>query len=44
LRSLYDEGQQERLPTLTTRLKYLENKLNIPQDRRIPEKDSCIDE
>jgi tetratricopeptide (TPR) repeat protein len=43
LRGLYDEGQEERLPTLITRLKYLENKLNIPQDRRIPDKDPRID-
>jgi tetratricopeptide (TPR) repeat protein len=38
LRSLYDEGEQERLPTLITRLKFLEDKLNVPQDRRIPDK------
>src|SRR5712691_7632939 len=37
LRSLYDEGEQERLPTLITRLKFLEDKLKIPQDRRIPD-------
>jgi tetratricopeptide (TPR) repeat protein len=37
LRSLYDEGEQERLPTLITRLKFLEDKLNVPQDQRIPE-------
>jgi hypothetical protein len=36
LRGLYDEGQQERLPTLITRLKFLEDKLKIPQDQRIP--------
>jgi hypothetical protein len=35
---LYDEGEQERLPTLITRLKFLEDKLNIPQDQRIPDK------
>jgi hypothetical protein len=40
LRALYDEGEKERLPTLITRLKFLENKLNIPQDRRIPETES----
>jgi hypothetical protein len=39
LRGLYDEGEQERLPTLITRLKFLENKLDIPQDRRIPDAD-----
>jgi hypothetical protein len=37
LRSLYDEGQQERLPTLISRLKFLEDKLEIPQEQRIPE-------
>jgi hypothetical protein len=36
LRDLYNEGPQERLPTLLTRLKFLEEKLNIPQDQRIP--------
>ena len=36
LRQLYDEGEKERLPTLITRLKFLENKLGIPQDQRIP--------
>ncbi|HEY2568388.1 MAG TPA: hypothetical protein VGI25_03625 [Candidatus Udaeobacter sp.] len=39
LHSLYDEGPQERLPTLITRLKLLEQKLNIPQDQRIPDQD-----
>jgi tetratricopeptide (TPR) repeat protein len=38
LHQLYDEGPQERLPTLITRLKFLENKLGIPQDQRIPDK------
>jgi hypothetical protein len=37
LRRLYDEGERERLPTLINRLKYLEAKLNIPKDQRIPE-------
>ena len=37
LHHLYDEGQQERLPTLITRLKFLEDKLDIPQDQRIPD-------
>jgi tetratricopeptide (TPR) repeat protein len=37
LRRLYDMGEQERLPTLIRRLKFLENKLNIPQDQRIPD-------
>ena len=39
LRRLYDIGEKERLPTLITRLKFLENKLDIPQDQRIPEKE-----
>jgi tetratricopeptide (TPR) repeat protein len=37
LRQLYDEGKKERLPTLISRIKFLENKLGIPQDQRIPE-------
>jgi hypothetical protein len=36
LRELYDEGEKERLPTLIKRLKFLEGKLNIPPDQRIP--------
>ncbi|HST30467.1 MAG TPA: hypothetical protein VLK27_06465 [Chthoniobacterales bacterium] len=39
LRRLYDEGDQERLPTLIHRLKYLEPKLNIPNSQRIPDAD-----
>jgi tetratricopeptide (TPR) repeat protein len=35
LRSLYDEGEKERLPTLIKRLKFLEDKLDIPQEQRI---------
>src|SRR4029077_3342272 len=35
LRQLYDCGEQERLPTLIGRLKFLEERLNIPQDQRI---------
>jgi hypothetical protein len=42
LRALYDEGEQERLPTLIARLKFLEDKLNIPQDRRISDKGPVI--
>jgi hypothetical protein len=38
LRRLYHESEQERLPTLIRRLKFLENKLNIEQDQRIPER------
>jgi tetratricopeptide (TPR) repeat protein len=37
LRHLYDEGPRERLPTLISRLKFLEEKLGIPQERRIPD-------
>src|ERR1043166_6873857 len=37
LRSLYDEGEKERLPALIKRLKFLEDKLGIPLDQRIPE-------
>src|SRR5205823_9132818 len=36
LRALYEEGEKERLPTLTKRLKFLEDKLNVPPDQRIP--------
>jgi hypothetical protein len=42
LHRLYDEGPQERLPTLITRLKFLEDKLNIPQGQRIPDKEGRI--
>ncbi len=38
LRRLYDMGPNERLPTLITRLKFLEQELNIPDEQRIPEK------
>ena len=37
LKRLYDMGERERLPTLIKRLKFLEEKLNIPVDQRIPE-------
>ncbi|HEX4666578.1 MAG TPA: hypothetical protein VH207_08255 [Chthoniobacterales bacterium] len=36
LRQLYDRGEYERLPTLIKRLKFLEEALAIPADRRIP--------
>ena len=39
LRALYNEGEKERLPTLISRLKYLETRLNVPADDRIPERD-----
>ena len=35
LRALYDEGEKERLPTLITRLKFFEEKLNVPPEQRI---------
>ena len=38
LRQLYNEGEKQRLPTLITRLKFLENKLGIPQDERVPDR------
>ena len=37
LRGLYDRGEQERAPTLITRLKVLEKKLNVPPPQRIPD-------
>jgi tetratricopeptide (TPR) repeat protein len=40
LRSLYDMGEQERVPMLIARLKVLENKLAIPPEQRIPDRDS----
>jgi tetratricopeptide (TPR) repeat protein len=39
LRQLYDMGQNERLPTLITRLKFLEEKLGVPPEQRIPDAD-----
>ena len=36
LRALYDRGEHERLPTLLKRLKFLEEKLMIPLEQRIP--------
>jgi tetratricopeptide (TPR) repeat protein len=42
LKRLYDEGEKERLPTLTTRLKFLEGKLNIPPEERIPDPDPLV--
>jgi len=39
LRQLYDAGKNQRLPTLITRLKFLENKLAIPNEQRIPEQE-----
>lgn len=37
LRALYEEGEKERLPTLIRRLKFLEDKLKVPLERRIPD-------
>lgn len=37
LREIYAAGEQQRLPTLIKRLKFLEEKLNIPVDQRIPD-------
>ena len=37
LHQFYLAGKNERLPTLITRLKFLEEKLNIPADQRIPD-------
>jgi tetratricopeptide (TPR) repeat protein len=39
LRQLYDLGRNERLPTLITRLKFLEDKLGIPPEQRIADAD-----
>ncbi len=39
LRHLYDEGEHQRLPTLLTRLNFLEEKLAIPLYERIPKKE-----
>ena len=37
LLALYQAGEKERLPTLISRLKFLQEKLNIPFDQRIPD-------
>jgi hypothetical protein len=37
LHGLYDAGESERLPTLISRLKFIEEKLDIPRGQRIPE-------
>ena len=42
LRALYDEGEKERLPTLIKRLKYLEEKLNVPPGQRISDAEPPI--
>ncbi len=35
LRTLYDEGPQERLPTLETDLRRMEEKLGLPPEQRV---------
>ncbi len=35
LRKLYDQGPQQRLPTLESRLKAMEEKLQLPQEQRV---------
>src|SRR5205814_6377987 len=37
LRQLYDMSKNERLPTLIKRLKFLEEKLGVPPEERIPD-------
>jgi hypothetical protein len=37
LRQLYDQGEKQRPPTMISRLKFLEDKLGIPQEQRIPD-------
>jgi hypothetical protein len=37
LHQLYDKGEEERLPTLIKRLKFLEDKLDVPLDQWIPD-------
>jgi hypothetical protein len=40
LRTLYDEGTRQRLPNLIKRLKFLEDKLGIPREQQIPDKEA----
>jgi tetratricopeptide (TPR) repeat protein len=42
LRSLYNEGEKERLPTLIKRLEFLEDKLGIPREQRIPQENKVV--
>jgi hypothetical protein len=42
LLSLYNEAEKERLPTLIKRLKFLEEKLGIPQEQRIPQETKVV--
>jgi hypothetical protein len=39
---LYNMGEKERLPTLCTRLKYLQEELNIPESQRINIPDTML--
>src|SRR5438067_12080602 len=39
LHGLYNKGEKEHLPTLIKRLKFLEEKLNVPPEQRIPGKE-----
>jgi uncharacterized protein HemY len=39
LRQLYDAGENERLPALIRRLKFLEDKLDISRDQRVSDKE-----
>jgi len=39
LHGLYNKGKKERLPTLIRRLKFLEQKLNVPPEQCIPDKE-----
>ncbi len=43
LRQLYESGERERLPTLLARLKALEEKLHLPPEERIPERERSPD-
>jgi hypothetical protein len=40
LHHLYDLGEQERAPTLIARIKFLETKIDIPSEQRIPDRES----
>jgi len=39
LHGLYNKGDKERLPILIKRLKFLEEKLSVPPEQRIPDKE-----
>src|SRR5438552_10899482 len=42
LHQFYDMGPNERLPTLISRIKFLEEKLGIPPEQRIPEREGTF--